>query len=82
MPNYTFCEIVFGYSRWHIRDIDDEAPHYPKSRHKRQAVTLCGLSSVRDIENTPIGPYNLNRNTCVHCAKAYIDLKAKENRSG
>jgi hypothetical protein len=80
VANYTFCEHVFGYSRWHIRDTEYQVPDYPTyRRHKPQKVALCGLPTVRDID-TPINPYNLNRNTCTGCFKAYIDL-AKGNRN-
>lgn len=81
MPNYTFCEIVFGYSRWHIRDTEDRPPPYPKWRFNPKAVTLCGLNSVRDID-TPIGPYNLSRNTCAICARLYLRIMAEAKRHG
>lgn len=82
MARFTFCEIVFGYSRWHIRDTEYKVPDYPLyRRHKPKTVALCGLNTVRDID-TPINAHNLNRNTCTVCAKAYIDLMAKENQHG
>jgi hypothetical protein len=78
MPEYSFCEIVLGYSRLHIRQLGRRG----KRPHKKpDTQTLCGIEAVRDLD-LKITPFYLNRTTCVTCAKAYIDATAKEARDG
>lgn len=76
MDDYTFCEIVRGYSRLHIRRLTHRGrrPHL-----KPNTKTLCGITAVRDVA-LAITPFYLNRTACVTCAKAYIDAVAKEAR--
>lgn len=67
MDEYTFCEIVRGYSRLHIRRLTyrGRRPHL-----KPNTKTLCGITAVRDVA-LGISGFYLDRSTCSDCVQAY-----------
>jgi hypothetical protein len=70
MPSYSFCQTAVAAGRWHIRELTAKGRCCNGGADTK---TLCGLEAAWDI-NVPLGPSTLNRDGCVICVKAYVDL--------